>query len=141
MTLFFLSLFKQTFWIYGRLKSSDVWHCIIYDFVDKRAFCWILGSYSCLHINLWNRSYELPLIETCYLPKRLVNLLLIWFIYIKLYYLSSFKLYMYMYTLGTAEINVDTHECVTEARIVKVRVWSKDANKLINWQWRRNAWQ
>lgn len=73
--------------------------------------------------------------------KRLVYLLLIWFIYIKLYYLSSFKLYMYMYTLRTAEIDVDTHEWVTEARIVKERVGLKDKNKLINCQWRRNGWQ
>lgn len=32
------------------------------------------------------------------------------YIYIKLYYLSSYKLYMDMYTLRTAEIDVDTHE-------------------------------
>lgn len=41
---------------------------------------------------------------------------------------------MDMYTLRTAEIDVDTHEWVTEARIVKERVGLKDKNKLINCQ-------
>lgn len=79
--------------------------------------------------------HELIAEETCLFTAYLV------YIYIKHYYLSSYKLYMYMYTLRTAEIDVDTHEWVTEARIVKVRVGLKDKNKLINCQWRRNEWQ
>lgn len=72
--------------------------------------------------------HELIAEETCLFTAYLV------YIYIKHYYLSSYKLYMYMYTLRTAEIDVDTHEWVTEARIVKERVGLKDKNKLINCQ-------
>lgn len=72
--------------------------------------------------------HELIAEETCLFTAYLI------YIYIKHYYLSSYKQYMYMYTVRTAEIDVDTHEWVTEARIVKVMVGLKDKNKLINCQ-------